>query len=194
MLFSGCKKNIEETNQNTLCDGNGSDTYIPLEINNKWIYNSNGMGGNEGMYTLEIVGHEICLGQEFYKLTVNNGANFYKELFYRIDEIGNIWEYLPESIWHQEEEYILIPSNPVEGQILQNIREQSQGIQRKVITVTGTIEVRNECNFYDELLIIDRYYTDPSITIGRRWSCYKKGLGMVFQDYGHDEIKEVVIK
>jgi hypothetical protein len=167
ILLPSCKKKKDEPTPepevNVLCDGNGSGTYYPLALNNKWSY-TDGSGANKFNNS---VSKTITYGSNTYYVISNSlgGTQYLRQA-----ANGDIMTYDTGT----SSEVLYIPASPTVGQSWSYNLEFAA--TRKVINVSAPLST--SCTYTDCLLI----QTFNSGGMVAHTYYYKKGIGMLSTD------------
>ena len=164
-LFSSCKKDDDENDSDSgsvLCDGNGGDSYFPLEQGNSWEYT----GGIAGL-DIVISGTEDEDSETYSVIKFSEGSFNDFEHLYREDANGNIYRYYE----NDNQEYLHIPASPTSGQTLATY---GNGYSRKVVS-SNTSFSTDDCSYTEVLEISEFSDTDTKYAT----FYYVKGLGLV---------------
>jgi hypothetical protein len=167
-LFSGCKKEDDDDDDNNnnnnvptlLCDGNGSNSYLPIKEGNQWNYTSSTAKVNMGVWTRN--------GEVYYKLVLpwSGGA----AEFTRNDSLGNVYQWFDGV----NVKSLYIPANPVQGQVI----TLPNNIQLTIANTDTTLTAVNDsCTQYKNVLKITETDTDGAYFID---VFYVKGIGRVY--------------
>lgn len=154
---------------NVLCDGNGTNDYFPLKLNNKWIHKDDGMN----YITTTAISNVIYNTYTYYKITytVGSGGTLGTE-YLRKAANGDIMAHVSYSPIDSETVYI--PANPIVGQVLPWPLISSTAI-RKIISTNATF-TSSTCTYTNCLKM--QFFTSPTATGGSTYY-YKKGIGLV---------------
>jgi hypothetical protein len=147
-----------------LCDGNSSNTYLPLKVGNSWSLD----GPAQNDITLTVSSStESFNSLNYFKVTYSlSGADYY-----RVAANGDIMEYNSTD----NTEYLSIPANPTNNQSWTYPLNFSK--TRKVISTNASVNT-SKCS-YTGCLKLQEFAAngDASTT-----TYYKKGLGIIRTD------------
>jgi hypothetical protein len=157
----------------TLCDGDGSASYMPLGLNDQWTFDLTYMSGVSDTLTVE--GFGAYGPYTYYKLRYydnNSGYIFPWRYYLRLDAAtNNIYQ------WTGSADVLYLPANPTNGQILPQGGDfySSYILGRKVISVNETV-TSNHCT-YTGVLHIQAYDVSTGTVQGNYY--FKKGVGPI---------------
>jgi hypothetical protein len=195
LFFSSCKKKdtiVEETcsdgiqNQDeagvdcggpcspckqSVCDGNGSSTYLPLAVNNSWAYFMDNSATTDYTTIQTITGTKVLSNSKTY-FVMDYGS---KQDYFRVETNGDIYAWKTNSFNDLgAAESLFLPGNPVVGTTWKDpyfIPDSS------VVKATDAVLISSNGCSYMGLLKIDTYsYGNYYETL-----YFKKGLGKVQQ-------------
>jgi hypothetical protein len=184
IFLQSCKKKTPDPDPtppippNYLCDGNATNTYMPLKQGNKWEYDSQ-IGLDN---TREVTGTKTLGGKTYFEVTYIDQTATIK-YYYRTDVNGDVFYYYEQDL----AEYRFIPLNPTIGQV---VATYVSGRYFKVESIDATYN-SGSCS-YTGLLKINEF--DASNTLAVTYY-YKKGLGMVNRhSLGYNKLSVVTLK
>ena len=152
-----------------LCDGNGSTTYFPLSLNNKWIYNNTYLG----KMAYKISGTKtLSNGYSYYILY--DTINYQTQTYYRVASNGDIYEWgISAGGSLEAAEHLFIPKSPTVGQYW---KDQYLLPDSFVVVSTSASVSTTNCS-YTGCLKIQSFSTGVS----NSYYYYKEGIGKVKQ-------------
>jgi hypothetical protein len=174
MMFTSCKKKDKDEEEDipttpvtsVLCDGNGSASYLPVKIGNKYTYAYKFAGAAQPDATYTVT-KDTTVGGKTYKKFQNDGAASVYTLF-RIDSINNnVYSYYPPS----GKESFIIPGTPTLNQVVES---STPGNTAKVTSISAAYTTSG-CTYSNLLEITEYDNTGKPVAV----SHYKKGLGVV---------------
>lgn len=169
ILMPSCKKKTEETPEpetpaetSVLCDGNGSGTYYPLALNNKWSYTDGGAN-----HFSNFISKTVTYGSNTYFIVSNSlgGTQYLRQA-----ANGDIMTYNTGT----SSEVLYIPASPTVGQSWTYPMEFAA--TRKVSNVNAALST--SCS-YTDCLVIQTYNSGGMLAHSYY---YKKGIGMLSTD------------
>lgn len=179
LIFTSCKKHIPDIPENILCNGNGQNNYLPLNIGNKWQYFEYGLANSSE----EIISDTILNEKKYYKVKNSQGNN-YQFCYLRMNSNGDIYSYYSDSL-----EFLFIPANPAVGQVVCIYPTGNIIASRVVLAVNETREVSG-CVYFGTLKIQDYDFNGTANTT----YYYKKGLGLVeSENWGLKQLIDVTL-
>ncbi len=183
-LVFGCKKNssglpliLPVMPVSVLCNGNGTDSWLPLKTGNEWHYKNH--VNHSRLQTITVLDQETRSGHIYFKVEINLAGRI-TEQFIREATNGDIHQY--NVILGKDELYI--PSEPISGQIIQASGSQTT---RQVGSLTDTITTA-KCN-YPNVLRID-LFSNGTLT-GSEF--YHRGIGQVYNSTNYWDLVSVTL-
>lgn len=146
----------------TLCEGNGSSSYLPLALNNSWQY-SVSTGGPK---TITVVGIATFNSIDYFHLTHTPGTDDY----WRVAPNGDVYDYENNT----NEERLLVPANPV----LNQQWPLFNNVSRKVTLLNDSVFTAG-CTWRNCIRIVQMDQNGTVLVVDN----YKKGIGLVKREY-----------
>lgn len=195
-LSTGCKKDegTDDNNNgtpsgNTLCDGNGSASYLPLVQQNSWEWKQQGSGNN--IHTWKVGGTETLGGKTYVKLNIVWDSGLTETTWYLRTGSDNT-VYIYSALYGSGKEYTYMPASPAlnqqweypvngsyEGEAFRKVTSVNKSLTIGSCSYTGLVEVKE--------------YRDAS-NVGTTYY-YKKGLGLVrFNSLVNSDLRAVTLK
>jgi hypothetical protein len=183
---------VTDTPREDICDGNGKDTYYPLEVNNEWVYYCWTGKFDPALPApiFQITGHQVINGVTYAIRHDSNPLTFTGDVLLREDPgTHNIYCYNDST----KQEYLEIPGSP----ILNQAWLDASGHVFRVINISDS-RLLPPC-YYQGLLGIAEYkYQTSTDSVYLSTSYYKKGLGLVCRYRGRNQdhffIQSVILK
>ena len=189
--------NQNNNTSNVLCDGNGSNSYFPLKIGNKWAWKP-------------IFGSKRIKAEVTEKIQINN-KDYYKVEFKETSGGQVFWEFnrtLREengtiyyaietstgpgtSVWT---DYVWIPGAPQPNQSWEvpGLFNSSIATYKKEVGGTNATVTTNKCTYTNGVLIRNKSTnTSTGAVTVTGYQIFKKGIGIV--NYGGEKLYEVTL-
>lgn len=168
----------------TLCEGDGDNSFWPLAMNNEWEYETSG-----AEFTIKVTGTAVYDGKEYYKISefVDGVELGLFEGYLRNDAAGNVYVYNTV----EEADYLYIPAVPVVGDYYLDYPDGSSDDDREVDKYGTPTDFESGLFFcdYDSVLFINSYSNLTGDYEGKDY--YVRGVGPVFNGGFGDELIEV---
>ncbi len=169
-----------------LCDGNGSGSFFPLTLNNKWVYDFTYANTYTTCDTVNVSGTSVYGGKTYYQCSLyDTQSGWTINYYFRLDATTqNIYT------WNGSSDVLYLPANPTVGQLLGSSTELFTGIgySRKVESTTATVTTPR-CT-YTNCLKIQVYNSSNGQVMAH--SYYKKGIGPVL-GAGSQQLKSITL-
>jgi len=154
-----------------LCDGNGENTFMPVQVGYQWYYSTT---NNMGYYRYTCNSLTTINDLEYYKVSVvwiTSSPNYH---YYRQATNGDIY-IIEDYDKLYDEERLLIPNDPVVGFTWDD--PNVAGRSYEVTAIDATYE-NNQCS-YTDLVTISEYTNKKSVYV----YYFKRGLGLVKSEF-----------
>jgi hypothetical protein len=166
IVINSCKKSDSgngDASKDTICDGNGSKSWLPLEVQNQWKYTIVGLNIEP---RLTIINSAVVNSKTYWVVRDTTGVMQLGDLYLREDPKSNNLYAL--DLNSSSGEYLYLPASPVLNQSwmyfthVLKVTNLAATFSTSACSYTDLLEV----SVYNGADIIDKHY-------------YKKGLGLV---------------
>ncbi len=156
---------IPTTPTDQICNGNGKNSYFPLDLGNKWSYSYKFNGGAQPDVNYTITGDTTIKGKSYRKLNLDG----YNAATYNREDAVTHDIYIYDVA--QGKELLRVPGSPKLNQVLES---PTAGNTEKVTNLSAAFTT-GACTYTDLLEISELDNTGKVTGVVR----YKKGLGFV---------------
>lgn len=181
-LSTGCKKDDNSTDNNTnnptnptvnqLCDGKGTNSYLPLVQQNSWEWKQQGSGNI--VHKWKVNGTQTFNSVNYLKMNIVWDSGLTEtERYFRAASNGDVYQY--STYYGAGQEFLYVPASPTLNQQWDYpVSGSSQGTGKRKVTSVNASITTSSCS-YTGLVTIAEYSGSSLITT----YYYKKGLGLV---------------
>lgn len=199
MFSAGCKKDETENpsnpsnpsnptvppvSTNKLCDGNGTNAFMPIVQQNRWEWKQQGSGNV--VHTWKLNGTQVIDSKTYQVMNVVWDSGFTEtDWYFRVAADGTVYRYANST------EYVYLPAAPTLNQqwTYPSVGAQAGQGFRKVTALNKTLST-SSCS-YTGLMEIKEY---SSATNVNTTYYYKKGLGIVrFNSLVNSDLRAVTL-